>query len=692
MKRSVPTYFLASAVLGMIAMLVMPLPPLVLDTLLAIDLLCAGMVLILSIVIHEPLQFAAFAPILLISTLFRLTLDVCATRLILTHGADSHGVGDLIPAFGAFVLSGRLVVGIIIFAILITIQFVVISSGAGRVAEVAARFTLDALPGKQMAIDAELHAGSIDANVARQRRRLLQREAEFFGAMDGAGKFVKGDAIAALVIVSLNLIGGFVTGLLAGMDPATAIATYAMLAIGNALLTTLPSFLLSTAMGLLVTRVAADGSLGADLAAQLFGRPDVLRVAAGFALVLAAVPALPHLLFLILAVLACLVAEMTARRKRGEIAERTRERYLMDRAARRRPEAAITGIGVDALAIGLGHALVPMLIEEHGEELLDRLGEVRRVLASEIGILCPGVRLRQEPTLAASDYAIFVRGERVARGTLTPDRLLAIASPEILLSLPGKSVTDPVYGMQGILVEERQRDTVLQAGGLLFDAVAILGSHLAEVVRLYAPRLIGRQEIQTLFEFLRPRVPALIAEIGQDHLPLATVVRILHALLEERIWPCDWIALLEILLDAATLGCDERAMLDRLRARFVPIQLRRFEQNFLQPLMIDPEDEVRLQQIWCAPASISTSNLADTVTVLRERLIRYSRCVPTNHSAILCTSRIRHELAAFTRRILPMIPVYAYGELPSEITLQAVPYTALIDNAHKRESKGDLET
>ena len=309
------TYGFAAVVLSIVGILVVPLPPVVLDALLAFNILGSGIVLLLAITIGDPLEFAAFAPALLIATLFRLALDVSATRLILTQGTVDGGVGDIIPAFGQLVVHGNLVIGLIVFAILITIQFIVIASGSGRVAEVAARFTLDAMPGKQMAIDAEMHAGLLDADGARRKRAHVQREADFYGAMDGAGKFVKGDAVAALVIVILNLIGGVVVGIAYhGMNALDALNTFAILTIGNALVTTLPAFLLSTSMGLMVTRVAGDGSLGVDIATQVLERPDVLRAAGAFAIVLAVVPALPHLLFLALAALSFGVAQFGRKR------------------------------------------------------------------------------------------------------------------------------------------------------------------------------------------------------------------------------------------------------------------------------------------------------------------------------------------------------------------------------------------
>ncbi len=306
-------YAFAALLLAIVAILIVPLPPWLLDLLLGINIFGSALVLLLSVTVDDPLEFSAFAPALLIATLFRLSLDVSATRLILTAGATPGAVGAIIPAFGEFVVHGNLVVGVIVFAILVTIQFVVIASGSQRVAEVAARFTLDAMPGKQMAIDADVHAGSLDAEGARRKRESVQREADFYGAMDGAGKFVKGDAIAALVIVALNLAGGVLVGVLYhGLSPVNSISTFALLSIGNALVTTLPAFLISTAMGMMVTRVASEGALGADLATQLFARPDVLRSAGGLLLALALVPALPRPLFIFLGATAFTLARYGA--------------------------------------------------------------------------------------------------------------------------------------------------------------------------------------------------------------------------------------------------------------------------------------------------------------------------------------------------------------------------------------------
>lgn len=427
-----PVYAFAGALLGIVAILIVPLPPVLLDALLAVDIFGAALILLLSVTVEEPLEFSAFAPALLLATLFRLALDVSATRLILTHGAQPDGVGAVIPAFGAFVVQGNLVVGIIIFAILVIIQFVVIASGSQRVAEVAARFTLDAMPGKQMAIDADLHAGALDGDAARRKRELVQREADFYGAMDGAGKFVKGDAIAAMAIVGLNLVGGVIVGVAYhGLSPLDALNTFALLSIGNALVTTLPAFLISIAMGMMVTRVASEGALGADLAAQLFARPEILRSAGGLLVLLAFVPALPHGLFATLGIVAFVIAEFARRRSHQTVTNEQQAKSEAKRRAMRRPELALGLVGVDAIAIDIGSGIAQLLAAPLADALLDRVGEVRRALATEIGVVLPGVRLRDDLERDPASYAIRVRDRIVSEGQLDLSRMIAVADPPI---------------------------------------------------------------------------------------------------------------------------------------------------------------------------------------------------------------------------------------------------------------------
>ena len=536
----VPVYAFAGLLLAVVGILIVPLPPWLLDVLLGINIFGSALVLLLSVTVDDPLEFSAFAPALLVATLFRLSLEVSATRLILTQGAVPGGIGSIIPAFGAFVVHGNLVVGCIIFGILVTIQFVVIASGAQRVAEVAARFTLDAMPGKQMAIDADLHAGILDAEGARRKREAVQREADFYGAMDGAGKFVKGDAIAALVIVALNLSGGIVVGIAYhGLSPLTALNTFALLSIGNALVTTLPAFLISTAMGMMVTRVSSDGALGADLAAQLFARPDVLRGAGGLLLALSLVPALPRPLFLALGVAAFGVAHLSKHAQDLRAGEAGAARERAKRHAMRRPELALGLVGVDALTIEIGADLVALLAPPLSEALLDRIGEVRRALAADIGIVLPGVRLRDDLVRDPSSYGIRVRDRNAGSGHLKLERLLAVADEAILERLGARIEREPVYGLPGTWIAVQDRERAINVGALIFDPISVVGSHLAEIARTHAAELFGRQELNALVEHLRSTVPALMKEVETDALPSGTVHRAFTLLLREGAWPRD---------------------------------------------------------------------------------------------------------------------------------------------------------
>jgi flagellar biosynthesis protein FlhA len=660
-----PVYAFAALLLAVVAILIVPLPPWLLDVLLGINVFGSALVLLLSVTVDNPLEFSAFAPALLVATLFRLSLDVSATRLILTEGTSPGAVGAIIPAFGAFVVHGNLVIGLIVFAILVTIQFVVIASGSQRVAEVAARFTLDAMPGKQMAIDADVHAGALDADGARAKRDMVQREADFYGAMDGAGKFVKGDAIAALIIVALNLVGGIVVGLAYdALSPLDALNTFALLSIGNALVTTLPAFLISTAMGMMVTRVASDGALGADLAAQLFARPDVLRSAGGLLVALALVPALPRPLFLVLGISAFALAHAAARRRHHQQANLREDRERARRNVMRRPELALGLVGVDAIVVEFGGELARLLVPPLSEALLDRIGEVRRALAADIGVVLPGVRLRDELARDPRTYAIRVRDRLAGEGRLDLEQLLAVADESVLSRFGVVLEREPVYGLPAAWIVPEYRDRAVDAGALVFDPISVLGSHLAEVARIHAAELLGRQELQTLLEHLRSSVPALIKEIGTDALPFGSVHRAFGLLLREGAWPRDPVRVLEAMLEAGTR--DPRELAETARRTIVPELLRRRELHVLEPAIFDAEFERHLIASWSGGIEATLPSIA---LALRERVERYAARVPRERAAIVCTAALRPLLADFLLRSGIGVGAYAYGELPNDLEL-----------------------
>ena len=663
------TTVFAVAVLSVVAILIVPLPPPLLDALLALNVFGSALVLLISLRVEEPLEFSAFAPSLLLATLFRLALDVSATRLILTAGHEPDGVGALIPAFGAFVVRGNVVVGLIVFAILITIQFVVIASGAQRVAEVCARFTLDAMPGKQMAIDADLHAGMLDPDAARRKRARVQREADFYAAMDGAGKFVKGDAIAALVIVVLNLLGGVLVGTVYhGMGPLEAIETFAILSIGNALLTTLPAFLISTAMGLMVTRVAGDGALGVDLAAQLLARPDVLRVAGGLVFGLAFVPSFPAPLFAAIGIAAFGAAVLADRRKRADDARLQTALQQRRREAVRRPESALGLVGVDALSIDVGAELYPLLAAPNCDALLDRVADVRRALAAETGIVIPGVRLRDDPLRDPRTYALRVRDVVVAEGGLRLDRLVAVAEADVLARVGGEPTREPVYGLDARWIVPDECERAQRAGALTFDAISILGSHLAEIARTHAADLFGRQEFHTLVEHLRASAPSVVKDVGGEALPLALAHRAFLHLLRERAWPRDPLAVFEALCDAAAGTRDPRELSEAARRAIVPPLLRREGILQLRPLILDPAFEADLARMWSAEGGLAPD--PQTALSVRDTVERYTADASHAPHALVVTAPLRPLLAEFLERTCPGVAIYSYAELPAELALQ----------------------
>ena len=533
--RSAAGAAFAVAVLAIIAMLIVPLPPWLLDILLALDIMGAAAVLVVALTLREALEFATFPTLLLVATLFRLSLDVSATRLILTQGGEPGGVGTVIPAFGDFVMRGSVVVGLLMFVILIVVQLVVVTNGAQRVAEVAARFTLDAMPGKQMAVDADLHAGIIDAADAKLKRASIQAEADFYGAMDGAGKFVRGDAIAALIIVGVNVVAGIGIGVVSKhMDISLATSTFTLLSVGNALVTTVPAFLLSTAMGVIVTRASSEQSLGEDLLRQAISHPAALRTVGASMLGLALVPGLPHVAFGVLGVLGLVGGNAAQRADQSRRTAALASERQRRRADASKPEGAVTLLGVEQLGIDLGEALLPLLDEPAGTALLQRIGGLRRALALELGIVLPGVHVKDDLRLPDRCFAIRVRDRVVTRGQLHADRALFVGTPAALSQLRGEAVEDPVTGYDAKWVPSDERPQA-SAEAISVDPIAVLTSKLGMVAREHAATLLGRQEVQWLLDHVRRVNPAAIKGVVPELVGLGLVQRVLQHLARERV-------------------------------------------------------------------------------------------------------------------------------------------------------------
>jgi flagellar biosynthesis protein FlhA len=554
---------LALGVIGILGIMLVPLPAFLLDLLLTLDLALSLVILMVTLYAAEPLQLSVFPTILLGMTLFRLALNVASTRLILQKGY----AGQVIDAFGGFLVGGNTVIGLVIFAILAIIQFLVITKGSGRVAEVAARFTLDAMPGRQMAIDADLNAGIIDEREARARRDAIARAADFYGAMDGASKFVRGDAIAAIVITLVNILGGFIIGVAQrGMGIAEAASVYTRLTVGDGLVTQIPALLVSTAAGILVTRAATATDLGSEVAGQILLQPRAAVVVAGILLVLGLLPGLPTLPFLALAAVAGFVG-VSARGRAPEAAAAVAE---ADDAPRRREdekERLKEALQVDALEIEIGYGLIPMVDAKAPGNLLDRITLLRRQLAQELGFIVPPVRIRDNAGLRSREYAVKLKGARIAGGELAGEYHLAMNPGTATGTIAGIETREPAFGLPAVWIPESRRASAEAMGYTVVEPVAVVATHLGEIVKSHAHEILSRQDVQALLDAVKERNRAVVEELVPGALGVGAVQRVLAALLRERVSIRDLPTILEALADAAAETRDAGLLAESARQR-----------------------------------------------------------------------------------------------------------------------------
>ncbi|MFL6157294.1 MAG: flagellar biosynthesis protein FlhA, partial [Marmoricola sp.] len=540
-----------------VVMLVVPLPAFMLDLLIAVNITGALLILLTAMFIARPLDFAAFPAVILVMTLFRLALNVSATRLVLLDGY----AGKVIDTFGHFVVGGSLIVGLIVFAILLVIQFVVITNGAGRVAEVGARFTLDAMPGKQMAIDADLNSGLIDEDQARRRRLEVHAEADFYGAMDGASKFVKGDAIAAIVITLVNLVGGFGVGVgQKGMPFTDAISTYSLLSIGDGLVSQIPALLLSVATGLIVTRSVGDADMGSDILAQLTARRTPLRVAGFAGLSLCLIPGLPKLPFIIAGGLMLLASTRVDEEPQEITAEAEALAALPSPDS---PEVLAAEIQVDPLGLELSADIIDLVDPSAGGDLLERVKALRRKVATDIGIVVPPVRTRDNLDLPLRTYAIKLFGIEVARGESPSGTVLAIG--DFLGSLPGERTREPVFGLEAKWIPAELRNQAELSGATVVDRASVITTHLAEVVTTHAARLLGREDVKLLTDVVKRSNPVVVDELTPAQLTLGEVQRVLQTLLDESVSVRDLVRIYEALSLRASVTKDLDSLVDAAR-------------------------------------------------------------------------------------------------------------------------------
>ncbi len=657
---------LAVGLLGLLVILLVPLPTPLLDLLLSLNLGLTLLLLLVTLGVKQALDFSVFPSVLLLMTLLRLALNVATTRLILLHGK----AGVIVATFGDFVVGGNLVVGLVVFLILIIIQFVVITKGAGRVSEVAARFTLDAMPGKQMAIDAELNAGSIDEGEARRRRQTLVREAEFYGTMDGASKFVRGDAIAAVIITVINLIGGVVIGLTRGMPIADAMKTYSVLTVGDGLISQIPALIVATASGMLVTKATSQVALGQEISGQFLGNPRPLLIGAVIMVGLAATPGLPKLPFLVLA-----GGLWYAARRLTVLPPPASPSAAGAAAVPTRPQAETyleEFLQGDRAGVEIGARLIPLVESRHGPGLLDRIGGLRKDLARKSGLWVPPVRVRDNIQLQPDGYRILIGGREVARGRIRIGSHLAIDPGNVRAPIPGEETRDPAFGLPARWISENDRQRAELAGYTVVDAPSVLITHLGEIVRRHAHELLSREDLKAMIDKVRETSPAVVDDLIPAVLTMATLHRVLSLLLEERVPISNLTRILESLATSAATVKDAVELAERVRTDIGRIICDRFrdEQSRLHALVFDPRLEMELRRAVQPDKSLAMDS--GRLEQLIQRLGEESRKAGTRGQdvALLTDGSLRRQLRHVLARSLPDLAVIAYQEIPSDLLLQ----------------------
>ncbi|MCL3860875.1 flagellar biosynthesis protein FlhA [Actinotalea sp. K2] len=650
-------------VVGVVLLLVVPLPAAMLDFLIVINITLSLVVLLTSMYVKRPLDFSVFPSLLLVLTLFRLGLNVASTRLVLGNGY----AGEVINAFGNIVVGGSLIIGLVIFLILVIIQFAVITSGAGRVAEVGARFTLDAMPGKQMAIDADLNAGLIDEDTARTRRAEISAEADFYGAMDGGSKFVKGDAIAGIVITLINLLGGFAIGMLQmGMSAGESLERFSLLTIGDGLVTQIPALLMSVSTGLIVTRATASADMGTAASEQLTQSRTALLISGGAAIALALVPGMPKLPFVIIGLALIIVSQ---RIRANEVAEAAGDAAAAAGSAvapsADTPEALIEQMRVHALEILLAPDLVDMVGSGTDQDLLARVRGLRRKIAMELGVVVPPVRTRDSVDLPRSTYAVRIAGVEVGRGQAPGGRLLALG--DNLEGIGGTSVVEPVFGLPGKWIPTEMRHAAEMVGATVVDRVSVLITHLGAIIDANAPRLLSREDVRVLTEGVKAVNPSVVDELVPGLLTLGEVQRVLQGLLAERVAIRDLSRIYEGLTLRAKVGTDVEGLVEAARASLGPALAAPYAQDgVLRVLTLDPTLEQGLMEA-VRPAEGGSQIVLDPARLDRMLLSLRSKAAQGEASGreavLVCAPGLRPALRRTVALALPSLPVLSYSEV-----------------------------
>ncbi|WP_033543166.1 flagellar biosynthesis protein FlhA [Planococcus sp. CAU13] len=669
-------YAVLISVLMIVVMMVIPLPPLLLDILILINISLAMTILLVAMNTKEALQFSIFPTLLLLTTLFRLGLNVSTTRSILTNQTG----GEVIETFGSFVVGGSAIIGILVFLILVIIQFLVITKGSERVAEVAARFTLDSMPGKQMSIDADLGAGMISDMEAKNRREKVSQEADFYGAMDGASKFVKGDAIAGIIITIINIIGGLLIGVMVHNLPVgEAASLFTLLSIGDGLVSQIPALLISTAMGIVVTRAVSDGNLGSDITKQLFAYPKMMYVVAGTLMMIAFLTPINPLLIL---PVAAVIAFAAFRMQKALNEEEKSEKEAVsgdgkELEAMKSPESVIDLLHVDAIEFEFGYGLIPIADKNQGGDLLDRVIMIRRQLAMELGIVVPVIRIRDNIQLRPNEYVIKIKGNRVATGEIMLDHYLAMSPGIDDDSIEGIETIEPAFGMPALWVNDSMKEDAEMAGYAIVDPPSVVSTHLTEVIKRHAHELIGRQEVKSLIENMREASPAVVEELIPNMMTIGEVQKVLMKLLKEKVSIRNLLIILETLADYSAQTKDTDVLTEYVRrslSRQITLQYAP-NNEALQVITAGASVEKKFaESVHRSDQGNYLSLDPDTSQLMFQKISEQAaQLQQTGVQPILLTSpAIRIYMRQFIEGFAPDLPVLSYNELEPNIEIQSV--------------------
>jgi flagellar biosynthesis protein FlhA len=671
---------LAIGMFLILAVMMVPVPTGLLDLIITFNIAFGLTVLLVTLYTKEPLELSVFPSLLLVLTLLRLSLNVASTRLILANGF----AGRVIESFGEFVVAGNPVIGLVIFVILVVIQFVVITKGAGRVAEVAARFTLDAMPGKQMAIDADLNAGLIDEAEARARRDSISKEADFYGAMDGASKFVRGDAIAGIVITLINIIGGFVIGVAQrGMTFGDALNTYTLLTVGDGLVSQIPALIVSVAAGILVTRAAGQTDLGGDLISQVFLRPRAVLVASGMLAVLGLVPGLPTFPFLALALGALTLGVLSwraqQRREAIESAQAAAEAAVP--AAEEGPSPVDDLLVVDPLEIEIGYGLIALVDANQGGDLLDRITMIRRQIASELGFVVPPVHVRDSIQLEPNQYRIRVKGVPVGEAEIEKDRLLAMNPGNAQGQVRGLNVREPAFGLPAVWIPRGERESADSLGYTVVEPSAVIATHLTEIIKTSAPELLGREEVRELVNGVKERAGAVVEELIPGQLTLGGVQKVLAGLLRERVSIRDLVTILETLADHAGSTRDAGHLVELCRAALgrAICDAHKNPDGSVAAVTLSPKVENLLGDALASRASVALPPDANRALLDKLNAVVEKAVASGKQPVVLTSARVRSALRRLIEPILPHVAVLSFAEIAAGTPVTSVGTVKLDD-------------